>query len=88
MSCCSDIHHYSVGTNKLRDELGFTGRIKMEAGITLWLPVGSHADALTYLLQVEWASLEKNKQTEYKQVGHVLSHFLLRFFWDAERTRC
>lgn len=63
----------------------------MEAGITLGLTVGSHADALTYLLQVEWASLEKkqtDRQTEYKQVGHVLSHFLLRCFLDAERIRC
>lgn len=36
----------------------------MEAGITLGLTVGSQADALTYLLRVEWASVEKNRQTD------------------------
>lgn len=39
--------------------------IKMEAGITLGLTVGSHADALTYFLQGEWASLGgEKKQTD------------------------
>lgn len=57
----------------------------MEAGITLGLTVGP-ADRRAHLLSASgMGQFKKKKKREYKQVGHVLSRFLLRCFLDGER---
>lgn len=54
----------------------------MEAGITLGLTVGYQTDMLTYFLPLERGNGKTNKQ-----VGHILSLFLLKcFLLGAERV--
>lgn len=48
--------------------------IQMEAGSTLGLTAGYQTDMLTYFLPLERASRKKTN----KQVGHILSVFLLK----------